>query len=89
MFMVWQWGTDVTFFFFLSDPNNDKQLKSAGKKGKRKKDMNFVGSLEGKDILPWFSFEKVWYKYSLKNFGIRRVLVQYVIYTFGSGFSFE
>ncbi|NWQ87896.1 CEBPZ protein, partial [Burhinus bistriatus] len=29
------------------DPNNDKQLKSVSKKGKRKKDMNFVGSLEG------------------------------------------
>ncbi|NXH14840.1 CEBPZ protein, partial [Bucco capensis] len=27
--------------------NNDKQLKSDSKKGKRKKDMNFVGSLEG------------------------------------------
>ncbi|KAM6405393.1 CCAAT/enhancer-binding protein zeta [Pluvialis apricaria] len=29
------------------DPNNDKQLKSVSKKGKRKKDMNFVGSFEG------------------------------------------
>ncbi|NXR03154.1 CEBPZ protein, partial [Sagittarius serpentarius] len=29
------------------DPNNDKQLKSVSKKGKRKKDTNFVGSLEG------------------------------------------
>ncbi|NXF40751.1 CEBPZ protein, partial [Nyctibius bracteatus] len=29
------------------DPNNDKQLKSVSKKGKRKKDVNFVGSLEG------------------------------------------
>ncbi|XP_054678787.1 CCAAT/enhancer-binding protein zeta isoform X2 [Grus americana] len=29
------------------DPNSDKQLKSVGKKGKRKKDMNFVGSFEG------------------------------------------
>ncbi|NWR89814.1 CEBPZ protein, partial [Furnarius figulus] len=29
------------------DANNDKQLKSVSKKGKRKKDMNFVGSLEG------------------------------------------
>ncbi|NXP02378.1 CEBPZ protein, partial [Thinocorus orbignyianus] len=29
------------------DSDNDKQLKSVGKKGKRKKDMNFVGSLEG------------------------------------------
>ncbi|NXW61819.1 CEBPZ protein, partial [Eurystomus gularis] len=29
------------------DPNNDKQLKSVSKKGKKKKDMNFVGSLEG------------------------------------------
>ncbi|KAM6208020.1 CCAAT/enhancer-binding protein zeta [Sarcoramphus papa] len=29
------------------EPNNDKQLKSVSKKGKRKKDMNFVGSLEG------------------------------------------
>ncbi|XP_059686855.1 CCAAT/enhancer-binding protein zeta isoform X2 [Gavia stellata] len=29
------------------DPNNDKQLKSVSKKGKRKKDTNFVGSPEG------------------------------------------
>ncbi|XP_010168620.1 CCAAT/enhancer-binding protein zeta, partial [Antrostomus carolinensis] len=29
------------------DPNNDKQLKSVSKKGKRKKDINFMGSLEG------------------------------------------
>ncbi|KAJ7416000.1 CCAAT/enhancer-binding protein zeta [Willisornis vidua] len=29
------------------DPNNGKQLKSVSKKGKRKKDMNFGGSLEG------------------------------------------
>ncbi|NXX92617.1 CEBPZ protein, partial [Centropus bengalensis] len=29
------------------DVNNDKQLKSVSKKGKRKKDKNFVGSLEG------------------------------------------
>ncbi|NXS45681.1 CEBPZ protein, partial [Balaeniceps rex] len=29
------------------DPNNDKPLKSVSKKDKRKKDMNFVGSLEG------------------------------------------
>ncbi|KAM6128406.1 CCAAT/enhancer-binding protein zeta [Pterocles gutturalis] len=29
------------------DPNNDKQLQSLNKKGKRKKDTNFVGSLEG------------------------------------------
>ncbi|NXG90551.1 CEBPZ protein, partial [Stercorarius parasiticus] len=29
------------------DPNNDTQLKSANKNGKRKKDMNFAGSLEG------------------------------------------
>ncbi|NXI91518.1 CEBPZ protein, partial [Psophia crepitans] len=29
------------------DPSGDKQLKSVSKKGKRKKDMNFVGSLEG------------------------------------------
>ncbi|NWU67863.1 CEBPZ protein, partial [Pterocles burchelli] len=29
------------------DPNNDKQLQSLNKKGKRKKDINFVGSLEG------------------------------------------
>ncbi|XP_005146088.2 CCAAT/enhancer-binding protein zeta [Melopsittacus undulatus] len=29
------------------DPNNNKQLKSVNKKGKRKKDMNFAGSLEG------------------------------------------
>ncbi|NXK79527.1 CEBPZ protein, partial [Amazona guildingii] len=29
------------------DPNNNKQLKSVNKKGKRKKDTNFVGSLQG------------------------------------------
>lgn len=29
------------------DPNNDKQLKSVSKKGKKKKDMNFAGSLGG------------------------------------------
>ncbi|NXJ83467.1 CEBPZ protein, partial [Trogon melanurus] len=29
------------------DPNNDKQLKSVSKKGKRKKDTNFVGLFEG------------------------------------------
>ncbi|KAF2983778.1 hypothetical protein EK904_010559 [Melospiza melodia maxima] len=29
------------------DSNNDKQLKSVSKKGKKKKDMNFAGSLEG------------------------------------------
>lgn len=39
-------------FFFLSDLNNDKQLKSVSKKGKRKKDMSSVGSLEGKETLP-------------------------------------
>lgn len=37
--------------FFLSDMNNDKQLKSVSKKGKKKKDMNFAGSLEGKKTL--------------------------------------
>ncbi|KAM6279257.1 CCAAT/enhancer-binding protein zeta [Porphyrio hochstetteri] len=29
------------------DPNSDKQLKTVGKKGKRNKDRNFVGSLQG------------------------------------------
>nr|XP_009932719.1 PREDICTED: CCAAT/enhancer-binding protein zeta [Opisthocomus hoazin] len=29
------------------DPSSDKQLKSISKKGKRKEDMNFVGSFEG------------------------------------------
>ncbi|OPJ72519.1 CCAAT/enhancer-binding protein zeta [Patagioenas fasciata monilis] len=29
------------------DPDNDKQLNSVSKKGRRKKDLNFVGSLEG------------------------------------------
>jgi len=48
----------LIFFFSLSDPSSDKQLKSISKKGKRKEDMNFVGSFEGKDTLPGFRFEE-------------------------------
>lgn len=46
-------GDWCIWVFFLSDSNSDEQLKSVSKKGKKKKNLNFAGSLEGKKTLTW------------------------------------